>query len=212
MRIALIILAAGASRRFGPDNKLLADIGGEPMIAHVARVLAGVALPGAEFEVVAVTVAHDDPVAKVLEALPVAVGMRLIANPRAAEGMGTSIAAGVASLPPDVAGALIVPGDMPRLTGALMVQLLAAFLADGGARAVHPVRTDGTKVGPVVWPRARFRELMALEGEAGGRGLLDQGPTLGVALDAGGETVLADIDTPADLARLAGVVGKPAGN
>ena len=182
------------------------------MIARVARVLADVKMPGADIEVLAVTVSHDDTVAQVLMALPPAGQPRLVANPRAAQGMGTSIAAGVASLAPDVDGALIVPGDMPQLTGVLIERLLAAFISDGGSRAVHPVLGDGTKAGPVVWPRARFAQLVALEGEAGGRSLLHKAPTLAIALDITDQAALADIDTPADLATLTGVVGKPAGN
>lgn len=209
MRIAIIILAAGSSHRFGPENKLLAGVGGESLVVHVARNMAAVRLPGARIEVRAVVTGAVDPVALALAALPADVRPLSIENPRSHTGMASSIAAGIASLPPDTAAALIVPGDMPLLTASPVERLLAAFIADGGVRPAHPQRPDGTIAGPVVWPRSRFSGLMALQGDNGGRKLLSNAPRVAVSLDAAELAALADIDTPADLARLAAIVGRP---
>ena len=195
--IALIILAAGASRRFGTDNKLLAPIEGEPLIVRTIRRIGTASIPGVALELT-VVVRDGDGVARALAGI----ALRLVINPRADEGMGTSIAAGIASLGPGVDAALIVPGDLPFISAALLEQLIKAFTADGGTRATHPLLVDGTRVGPVVWPKRLFGALMALEGEAGGRSLLNIEATVGVALAEA--ALLADIDTPADLERLVG--------
>ena len=219
MRIAIIILAAGSSRRFGPDNKLLAEIGGEPLIVRVARTLTAVRVAGAEIEVRAVIAEPvitepamaelKDPVATALAALPDDTRPLLVENPHTATGMASSIAAGIASLPPDAAAAMIIPGDMPLLTAPVVERLLAAFIVDGGTRPAHPLRPDGTQAGPVIWPRQWFAGLMALEGDNGGRTLLSDTLTLAVPLDPAQLAALADIDTPDDLASLAAVVNNP---
>jgi len=99
MRIVIVALAAGASRRFGPEDKLLADIDGRPMvIATLARLAAGADLAarrGIVSQAVAVVADPAGPVAAAIRASHSAVA--IAANPRATEGIGTSIAAGVAA-------------------------------------------------------------------------------------------------------------------
>lgn len=200
MRIALIILAAGASRRFGRENKLLADYSGEPLIVHGVRILQGVGLAGVETEVSAVVAESGDVPAALrrMRAPP-----RLVVNPRPERGIGSSIAAGIRAVDETVDGALIVPGDMPHVTPDLIGRLIGAFVAAHGEVPAHPIRGDGQGVGPVVWPRSRFAELAALDGDAGGKGLLDKTPTAGVQLGAAeADWLLVDIDTPDDLVRL----------
>lgn len=201
MQIGLIVLAAGTSRRFGRENKLLADFCGEPLIVRAVRTLQAVRVEGVETEVLAVVSEIEGDVPSALRVLPEA--PRLVVNTKAASGIGTSICAGIGGLHASIDGALIVPGDMPRLTAQLIERLIGEFVAAGGALPAHPLVGDKRRIGPVVWPRARFAELMALEGDAGGKGLLAVGPTAGVALsEAEALQLLADVDTPDDLARL----------
>lgn len=199
--IAIIVLAAGASRRFGAQDKLLAEVAGESLINRAVRQLGLVDVPGCELDVV-VVVREGSQVGRRLDPEVAAGSVRLVVNPRAEDGMGTSIAQGIASLPAATTAALIVPADMPMLTAEVIGRLIAAFIAGGHDRPAHPVLADGTKVGPVIWPRRFFPQLMALGGEAGGRSLLDGEPTIAVSLDD--TDVLADVDTPSDLQRLVG--------
>ena len=98
-----VLLAAGQSRRFG-SNKLLHRLDdGLPMVVASARHLRAV-LPQA--------VAVVDDTGGEVATLLAQEGLRVVANPRAGEGMGTSIACGVAASA-DAAGWVIALGDMP---------------------------------------------------------------------------------------------------
>jgi molybdenum cofactor cytidylyltransferase len=208
MTIALVILAAGASRRFGTASKLVADTGGEPLIARVVRRLSAARVDGAPIPVTVVTGAAGDPVAVALGEAGLRPAPRLVVNPQAAKGIGTSIAAGVASVDAGTRAVVITPGDMPLLTADLIERLVAAFQANGG-QPVCTVLPDGTPASPILWPRRLFPGLMALDGDRGGRALLAGEPACSMVQPAPGE--LADIDTQDDLARLMAVVDKSAG-
>lgn len=199
MTIALIILAAGHSRRFGVHNKLLAQFEGEPLIVRTVRRLGQVRSPAGALAVTVVTQSAGDEIAQALKVLKLDT-LRIVANPRAMEGMGTSISAGVASLGAKIEAAIITPGDMPFLTADLIERLVAAFLADGGQRPACPVLADGTPKSPVVWPRRLFASLRALSADEGGRTLLRCEPLCPLGIE--GDELLDDIDTPADLAAL----------
>lgn len=192
-RVSAVLLAAGASRRFGHEEKLLAAIGGEPLAARVARVLREAGIR----EVVAVVREECGPVAAALSGRV----SRIVCAPGAVYGMGSSIAAGIAALGAECDGALVVPGDMPGLTPALVRRLTEAFERNAAARIVYAA-LDGAQRNPVLWPRRLFPELAALAGEAGGKVVLARHPGEAVAVAAMAAEV-ADIDTPDDLARWA---------
>jgi molybdenum cofactor cytidylyltransferase len=192
--LASVLLAGGASRRFGLKNKLLADAGGRAMVAKVAREI----LDGGVSELVVVTGAEHDAYVTALFGLPA----RFVANPKWDDGIGGSIAAGVSALPPSHAGVFIVPGDLPNLTADVFLRLGAAFAEDARHPIVVPVTAEGEQRNPVLWPRRHFPELDALSGPRGGKSLLDtlREERLDVAFDD--ESLFADIDTPDDYARL----------
>ena len=117
MRIASIVLAAGRSSRMGPRNKLLESIGGEPMVRRVAAVANGSdAKP-----VIVVTGYGAAEVGAALHGL----GVTVILNLEYADGLSTSLRAGVSALPTGIDGALILLGDMPE------VEEFSAQLLDG---------------------------------------------------------------------------------
>jgi molybdenum cofactor cytidylyltransferase len=186
---AAIVLAAGASRRFGADNKLLVDIGGQPMIA---RVIAAIEAAGIA-DVVIVT-GHE---AQRVAAATAGQSRRHVHNPRHDEGMGTSVAAGIAALGPETTGVLIAQGDMPDVDAALIRALVDRFAAGGADAIVHPLLPDGRQGNPVIWPRRLFAALAGLEGDKGGKRLIEaEGPNaIGVA--DGSAAAGIDIDTPA---------------
>ena len=92
-------------------------------------------------------------------------------NPDFAEGLSTSLKAGIAAVPRDVDGAIVCLGDMPQVTRALIDKLIGAFDPERGALVVVPT-IDGQRGNPVVWARRFFPELMALEGDVGARHLI----------------------------------------
>ncbi len=117
--LCAVLLAAGASRRFGGDNKLLADIGGTPLVRRVAEQLLSSRVAG----VVVVTGFEGDKVRGSLAGLDI----QLVENTDYADGLGSSLRCGVAALPKGVAGAMIVLADMPGITTALFDRLIGVF-------------------------------------------------------------------------------------
>jgi molybdenum cofactor cytidylyltransferase len=190
-KIAAVVLAAGASSRFGTENKLLAPVADKPLVERVVREV----LRGPVGEVVVVTGCQHAAVERALAELPVLVTH----NADWQAGMGSSIAAGVRALEAGTDAAFIVPGDMPFLRADLLSTLAAALQDGGRTTIVYPATTEGEQRNPVLWPSRFFAQLCALTGREGAKRLLRQlqGDTHAVIVaDA---TAFADIDTPADL-------------
>lgn len=190
-RIAAVVLAAGRSTRMGAANKLLMDLHGVPMIARTVAAVASAASP------VIVVTGHDaDAVAKALKDARVTV----VRNPRFADGMATSLKAGLGVLPADADGVLICLGDMPAVTAASIVQLVAAFDPVEGRAIVVPTY-QGKRGNPVLFARAFIDEMRTAEGDVGARALLSQHADAVYEVETGAG-VLADADTPAAFAAL----------
>jgi molybdenum cofactor cytidylyltransferase len=199
-RLALVVLAAGQSRRFGVANKLLTEINGQPMIARTLSALVGTGgTPLSEIDRAVVVVSPDcAPLQAAIGTVRTVIPIRIVINDSAATGMGSSIACAISELGGDVTGAVITPADMPSLARVHIQALLAAYVALDGRAVVHAVFSDGTPTSPMIWPRRCFGALAGLTGDVGGRSLLGTFDALGVRL--GDDSGLADIDTPADLA------------
>lgn len=189
--LAAIVLAAGRSSRFSEGHKLAAELDGRPM---VARVLDQVAQsPVADIVVV---------VGEQADTVQAAAGQgrwTFIHNPNAAEGLSTSIGAGIAALPSTTQAAMIVLADMPGVTTALITALALAAKANPGS-IIHPRAPDGTQGHPVVWPAQLFQALSGLSGDKGAKGLLTKHSDRVVAMDWAGSEMTRDIDTREDLA------------
>ena len=186
-RIAAIVLAAGCSTRMGGPNKLLAEIGGRPL----ARIAAEEALASQAWPVIVVTGHQRERVEAALNGLDV----RLAYNPDFANGLSSSLKAGIASVPSDVDGAIVCLGDMPQVSAPLIDRLLAAFDPEKGALVVVPT-IDGKRGNPVVWSRRFFPELSALDGDTGARHLVTSYPEAVAELPLTGNAALVDVDTP----------------
>jgi len=189
---AAIVLAAGRSTRMGEVNKLIADVEGVPMVRRVVEA----ALASRASAVLVVTGHEAGEVGVALAGLDV----RLVHNCDFADGLATSLRAGVAAVPADSGGAVVLLGDMPGIDAAAIDALLAAFSASGGRRIVAATAA-GKRGNPVVWPAALFDALGAVTGDTGGRPLLERHEVLTVEI---GAAARHDIDTPEDLARLSG--------
>jgi len=190
MEIGAVLLAAGASQRFGADNKLLANIGGKPLIRWVAEEIVG-----SGTEVIVVTGCDHLLTEEALKDLP----LRFAHNLNWRRGMGSSIAAGVTALDSEVRGAFIVPGDMPFLRYALLQDLMAIFVENGGASIIYPTTRAGEQRNPVLWPRRFFPLLASLNGTEGAKHSLAASKDSQKPVPVVAEGAFADIDCLADL-------------
>jgi molybdenum cofactor cytidylyltransferase len=189
-RIAAIVLAAGRSTRMGAANKLLADIRGKPMVRRVAEAaLASRARP------VLVVTGHQ--AAEVRAALA-GLDLELVANPDFAQGLSTSLRAGIAAVPAACDGALVLLGDMPRVEASHLTRLIDAFAPGAIVVPVH----EGRQGNPVLWPRRYFPELLQLEGDAGAKRLIAEHQRDVRKVDLQTSGTFDDIDTPDELARM----------
>jgi molybdenum cofactor cytidylyltransferase len=192
-RIGALLLAAGQSRRMGGPNKLLAEVDGTPMVAHVARrLLASRARP-----IIAVLGNQADAVDAALGKLPV----EKVRNPEFANGLSTSLKRGIAALPPDLDGALVCLGDMPLISGRHLDRLIAAFNPLEGRAIVVPIRR-GKRGNPVLWSSRFFPEMAELAGDVGAKHLIGEHAELVAEVEMDDDAVLVDIDTPEALDAL----------
>jgi CTP:molybdopterin cytidylyltransferase MocA/uncharacterized membrane protein (DUF485 family) len=191
--ISALVLAAGAGSRFGHERKLLQDLEGATIIRRVVDVVQAAGVD----DVIVVVGAEHVGIAQALNGTVA----RLVTNARAFEGMGTSIAAGIAALSPQTHAVLIMLGDIPRLP-ADVIPLLRRRYDAGGADVVIP-EYQGTRGHPVLFARPVFAELAALRGDRGARAVIDRVPGR-VAVVSIDMPPPADVDTVEDLARARG--------
>jgi molybdenum cofactor cytidylyltransferase len=189
-RVAAIVLAAGRSTRMGAVNKMLAEIGGKPLV----RIAAEQAIASRAKPVIVVTGHEREKVESALSGLPV----RLVHNPDFAEGLGTSLKAGIAAVPDEADAAIVCLGDMPQVDAALINKLISSFDPERGALVVLP-SIDGRRGNPVVWSRRFFHDLMSIQGDIGARHLIGSYAEAVVEVPVAGEAALTDVDTPESL-------------
>ncbi|NKB58559.1 MAG: NTP transferase domain-containing protein [Alphaproteobacteria bacterium] len=192
-KIAAIILAAGQSRRMGTANKLLIDLDGKPMVVRVAE-----AVSASQAALLITVLGHE--AGKVRAALD-GEDIRFADNPHYADGLSTSLAAGLEALPEDVDGVLICLGDMPRVSSREIDRLIAAFDPLEG-RAICVPTYNGKQGNPILLARRFFGEMLEITGDRGARHLIDGYQELTCEVEMTGDSVLVDVDTPKALEEL----------
>lgn len=199
--IAAIVLAAGKSSRMGA-NKLLLPLAGHALAWHVVNTACA-----SSADMVVVVLGNDaDAVAA---ALPAGRYLR-VDNPRFADGLSTSLQAGLDALPSEIGGALILLADMPLTSLETLETLLAAIRETPGR--VVATNQGGTPAPPVYWPRALFAELHTIHGDEGGRSLLlrSKDSVRLIEVTQPGETL--DVDQPEDYQRVQRINQSSTGN
>jgi molybdenum cofactor cytidylyltransferase len=191
VQVGAILLAAGASHRFGA-KKLLADIGGLPLIRRVTHEIAHSAVA----DVVVVTGCDEPLIGRALEGL----SLKLAYNSNWPRGLGSSISVGIAALGAELDGAFIVPGDMPFLRSPLLEKLIRAFDMAQKPSVVFPATLAGAQRNPVLWPRQFFPLLTSLSGPGGAKRLLTTMAESCKPVAVADETAFADVDTLEELA------------
>ncbi|GAA4762366.1 nucleotidyltransferase family protein [Novosphingobium ginsenosidimutans] len=192
-RLAVAVLAAGQSRRFGPQDKLAAPFGEALLGEQAARTLGGLAF--AHRWVIAAR--GDHPCAPGWAAA----GFDIAVNDRAASGMGSSLA--LAAQLAQAAGAdalLVALADMPLVPAGHFAALLARAVALGPG-AIVASEADGQRSPPAVFGSSHLPALAKAAGDQGARALLGRAEPLVCAADW-----LADVDDPAALARVRALV------
>jgi molybdenum cofactor cytidylyltransferase len=182
-----VILAAGRSTRMGGPNKLLAELGGKTLV----RIVTEQALASKAEGVIVVTGHQAEEVEKALQGLKV----KFVRNPDFAQGLASSVKAGVAAVPAAADGAVICLGDMPLISARLIDRLIEAFAPDSGHLIAVPV-SDNRRGNPVLWSRRFFAELMALDGDIGARHLIAKHAEAVAEVPVEGFDAFLDIDTP----------------
>jgi len=129
-------------------------------------------------------------------------GATFVVNPDHAQGLSTSLRAGLEALPAEAAGAVVCLGDMPRVSASLIDGLIAAFDPAAGRRIVVPT-WRGQRGNPVLWSRELFPAMQGLTGDIGARQLILQHADAVTEVEAGSDATLIDIDTPEALAAYA---------
>lgn len=188
---ALLVLAAGGSKRMGQPKQLLC-VNGEPLIRRVtlaaleANLRPTVILLGAQAD-------RIRPHIKDLAAL-------IVENPQWNEGVASSLRAGVATIvhnAPQARGLIVMLSDQPWLTAAHLIRIEAAQRASG--QTIVASDYGDHRGPPAYFGRQHFPALQALRGDVGARELLRDLDVESVAAPAGSG---ADLDSPDDYARL----------
>ncbi|HLE88622.1 MAG TPA: nucleotidyltransferase family protein [Candidatus Limnocylindria bacterium] len=188
-RVAAVILAAGASRRYGSPKQLVV-VDGRTLLEH------------------AIDTAMEVGLAPVVAVVPVWLSrparldddrLLWIRNPFPERGLSLSLRLAFGSLGDEATAALILLGDQPRVPATT----IAALLAARGQRPIVASQADGVLAPPLVIERSHFSLVDGLTGDVGLRQLLHANPELVRPVEVAMHP--PDVDTPDDLGR----IGRP---
>ena len=187
--IAGIILAAGASSRFGEPKQVL-DWKGETFVKAVAKT----ALNSGLSPVIVVTGANAEQV----ESAVADINVGVVRNTNWNSGQGSSIKAGLDILPPECGGVIFLLADQPQVDTSI-IQALKEKHAEGLHPIVAPMVLD-RRANPVLFDRVTFPDLMEIEGDTGGRAIFHKHRV--EYLPWHDDSLLLDVDTPENYQRL----------
>jgi molybdenum cofactor cytidylyltransferase len=159
--ISALVLAAGKASRMGQPKQLL-RIGGTSLVRRAVDT----ALGSPVGEVVVVTGQSADEVERELQGMPV----RVVRNDRFAEGMSTSLRAGVGALSADSKAAVVLLADQVLLSPDVISKIVMRF-ESSGAPVVIPIY-GGQRGNPVLFASRLYAELLGAEGDAGARSVV----------------------------------------
>ncbi|MDF1687269.1 MAG: molybdopterin-binding/glycosyltransferase family 2 protein [Parvibaculaceae bacterium] len=183
--IAALVLAAGLSRRMGTRNKLIEEIDGKPLLAQcVDTVLA------ANVDSLTLVTGHE---AEIVQATMGTRPISYVHNPNFADGLASSLKAGLAALPPCDAF-IVCLGDMPDIQTADIQKLISAYDRDEGRLICLPV-VNGKRGNPVLWDHAFANDMLHLTGDQGAKSLMRDNEDVLCEVDIQHAGPLSDIDT-----------------
>ncbi|GAB4454810.1 MAG: molybdenum cofactor cytidylyltransferase [Anaerolineae bacterium] len=187
-RVAVVILAAGGSSRFG-SAKQLARWGNTTFIERAADT----ALQAAVDAVVVVLGAKAGACRRALGNRP----LQIVENPNWAQGQSGSMRAGLDALPAHTSAALFLLADQP----AIEPDILAALI-ERHRRTLAPViwpEFQGRRGNPVLFDRRLFAALRQVQGDTGGRPVLEAYQAEAERVPVNSPAILLDVDRPEDI-------------
>jgi molybdenum cofactor cytidylyltransferase len=189
IRVGALILAAGRSLRMGKENKLCLPVHGKPMLLYPVD-----AAMEAGLSPVRVVTGHESgKIRDLLADYPV----EFVHNPLFAEGLSTSLRAGMSSLDSRIDGVVVCLGDMPRVSAKHIRLLIKNFDPSGDRPICVPIHRS-QRGNPVLWPRDYFDSIRSLGGDSGARSLLERNSPRVSFVEMPDDGVLWDVDTPED--------------
>jgi len=182
-----VILAAGQATRMG-EQKLLMPVGERPMVRRVAD-----AALGSRAARTIVVVGHEAAaVLAALDGAPVIAAM----NAEYADGMSTSLKAGLRASAGTSDAAIFLLGDQPYVTSALIDEMIGRFVSTGAA-VVRP-EVGGRPANPVLMSAQLFPEILEQSGDVGGREIVERHSDAVSLVSVNDPRVCVDIDSPQD--------------
>lgn len=188
---AAIVLAAGQSARMGRPKPFL-QLRGKPLLAHVLDTLRDAALE----EIILVLGADAD---RVRDAIPLD-GTRPVFHPGFAEGMSSSLRAGIRAASSDADAFLIVLGDQPLVT-TRTIRAMVDRHASARSKILVPTFA-GIRGNPVLLPRVFSGEVSSIRGDVGCREIVSRHADATEEVPVDDPGILLDVDTPEDLRRI----------
>ena len=185
-----IILAAGGSKRFGQTKQLL-DWHGQPFVRAVAKTAQEAGLS----PIVIVTGANADEVEKAVAGLDVIIAQ----NKDWEGGQSSSIRVGVKALPSNTGASIFLLADQPQIPVSVIRALMETH-ASGLYPIVAPLVLMEKRANPVLFDRVTFPDLLAIEGDVGGRAIFSKHKVEFIPWHD--DILLLDVDKPEDYQRL----------
>jgi molybdenum cofactor cytidylyltransferase len=192
LNVAGVVLAAGQSRRMGEINKLLERIDGMPLVRRSVQAVidAGVT------PVVVVTGYDSDAVTETLRGLDV----ETVHNENFADGLSTSLRAGLEALPEESDAVVVCLADMPAVAPSHIKELVNRFDPEMDRLIGVPVHR-GKRGNPILWARRFWPGMSDVRGDVGARHLIGENADLVYEVEFDDTSILTDLDTPEQLAR-----------
>ena len=188
VKLALIMLAAGNSRRFG-SNKLMYEVDGVPMYQRTLRLLQKAAERIPDNRIVVVTQPQYSEIIDVVKET----GAEVLFNPKPERGIASSMQIGL-EIAKDADACLFTVSDQPWLTAETIIALYDAFQSENKGMACT---VWGEKTGnPCIFSKKYYRKLMEITGDKGGKQIIKRYPEDVTYLKISDEREQQDVDVP----------------
>lgn len=190
--LPIIILAAGASRRMRGRDKLLEGIDGVALLRRQSMRAIGATLG----PVIVTLPAGSHPRREAL----VGLNVTQVATPDAALGMSASLRRGLAQVPDDADGVMVLLADLPDLTTPDLMTVLDAVNTNSDTLIWRGTTSDGAPGHPIVFARPLFEELASITGDTGGATVVARHADRTSFIPLPDKRARLDLDTPEDWA------------